>query len=125
MLAGAAGQGGDVVTLTGILKPFASASWRRTPQAVELPLGQHQPVRLPSQPQQDMGPALGSSEQLGEPGVSQMLGQAGWGRSVGALRAGRWCSLFACVWPFLGLDTGPILSMHTCEAAPSLLRSQL
>lgn len=44
ILAAAAGQGVDVVTLTGVLKPFASASSRRTPQAVELPLGQHQPV---------------------------------------------------------------------------------
>ena len=50
ILAGAAGQGGDVVTLTRVPKPFASASWRRTPQAVELPLGQHSPSDSPASP---------------------------------------------------------------------------
>ena len=83
-----------------------------------LPSGHHQALRLPSRPQQDAGPALGSSEHSGQPGVSQMLGQAGRGDSAGALRPGCWCSL--CSRPFLGLDTRPMLSMPTCEAATSL-----
>lgn len=85
---------------------------------MELPSGHRQALRLPSQPQQDTGPAFCSSEQLGQPGVSQMLGQAGRGDSARALRPGCWCSL--CSRPFLGLDTRPTLSMPACEAAMSL-----